>query len=315
MLEERAFFDENRTDSAPVASSGYEANISETEDGFKSTSTTRGGAYSPRLLLSVAIGFTVELFALYEQSVGLAFLGLMAGFIAYNCFHVVLEWERGIVLRFGKLHKVAQPGLVVTIPFVDSFAAIVDMRMRSTAFRAERVLTSDLVPVNVDAVLFWGVFDAGKASAEVRNYERLVFWVAQTTLRDVMGGVDIAQLSTRRTQIDREVADILEQKTSEWGISVTSVEIRDIVVPEALQEALSAEARAKQEYQARVVRAEAEREAADMFVEAAEIYKADPVAMELRAMDFVYEGVKEKGSLVVVPSGLAQAFEVLNKGD
>ncbi len=227
--------------------------------------------------------------------------------------HVVLEWERTVVLRFGKFNRVAGPGLIFMIPFVEYSAATVDLRMRSTAFKAEHVLTSDLVPVDVDAVLFWMVWDAGKACSEIRNYERLVYWVAQTTLRDVMGGVGIAQMGVRRTQIDKEVASILERKTSEWGITIVSVEIRDIEIPADLQEALSAEARAEREYNARIILAEVEKEVSEMFVDAARTYKKEDAALQLRAMSFVADSVKEKGGLVVVPSALSEAFEGLEK--
>ena len=185
--------------------------------------------------------------------------------------------------------------------------------MRSTAFKAEHVLTADLVPVDVDAVLFWTVWDAGKACTEVKNFVRLVYWVAQTTLRDVMGSVNIAQLSTRREQIDKEVADILDKKTNEWGITVVSVEIRDIEIPEDLQEALSAEARAEREYNARVILAEVEKEISEMFVDAARTYGREDAALQLRAMSFVADSVKEKGGLVVVPSAISEAFEGLEK--
>ena len=163
------------------------------------------------------------------------------------------------------------------------------MRMRSTAFKAEHVLTADLVPVNVDAVLFWTVWDAGKACSEVKNYVRLVYWAAQTTLRDVMGAV----------------------KTNEWGITVVSVEIRDIEIPDELQESLSAEARAEREYNARVILAEVEKEISEMFVDAARTYGREDAALQLRAMSFVSDSVREKGGLVVIPSALSEAFEGL----
>ncbi len=238
-------------------------------------------------------------------------LGLLLALLMFSCTHVVLEWERAVVLRFGKFSHVAGPGLFFTIPIIDSVTATVDTRMRSTTFKAEHVLTADLVPVDVDAVLFWAIFDAEKACSEVKNYVRLVYWIAQTTLRDVMGAVNIAQLSTRRLQIDKEVKDILEQKTSEFGITVQSVEIRDIEVPADLQEALSAEARAERESNARVMLAEVEREVSDIFVEAAETYGNKDAALQLRAMSFVADSVKEKGGTVVIPSVLSEAFEGL----
>lgn len=291
--------------------------------GSDKTTTSRFGAYLFRWVFALAffVGFALVAVFAYVFSGGqaavavgiLVLAGVLAGAIAYSCSHVILEWERAVVLRCGKFHRVAGPGIVFMIPVVDYVAATVDLRMRSTAFKAEHVLTSDLVPVNVDAVLFWTVWDAEKACSEIRNYERMVFWIAQTTLRDVMGAISIAQLSTRRTQIDEEVKSILDRKTNEWGITIVSVEIRDIEIPEELQEALSAEARAEREYNARIILAEVEKEVSEMFVEAARIYKQEDSALQLRAMSYVSESVREKGGLVVVPSAISDAFEGLEK--
>ena len=278
---------------------------------FEDTATSRFGAVLLRWLLAAGVAALFMAAAWYFSSPPLVVLGVVAGIVLFSCAHVVLEWERTVVLRFGKFNRVAGPGLIFMIPFVEYSAATVDLRMRSTAFKAEHVLTSDLVPVDVDAVLFWMVWDAGKACSEMRNYERLVFWIAQTTLRDVMGAVNIAQLSTRREQIDREVADILERKTNEWGITVVSVEIRDIEIPDELQESLSAEARAEREYNARVILAEVEKEISEMFVDAARTYGREDAALQLRAMSFVSDSVREKGGLVVIPSALSEAFEGL----
>ena len=285
--------------------------ITDVDSGFEDTATSRYGAILLRWLISVVLALAFFAVAWYFSSIALAVVGVVAGVVLFSCAHVVLEWERTVVLRFGRFNRVAGPGLIFMIPFVEYSAATIDLRMRSTAFKAEHVLTSDLVPVDVDAVLFWMVWDAGKACSEIRNYERLVFWVAQTTLRDVMGSVGIAQMSVRRTQIDKEIADILERKTSEWGITIVSVEIRDIEIPEDLQEALSAEARAEREYNARIILAEVEKEVSEMFVDAARTYKEEDAAMQLRAMSFVSESVKDKGGLVVIPSSLSDAFEGL----
>ena len=269
-----------------------------------------GDSRRPLYYLIICCAINIVLDALF---VIVFHMGVLGAAVLFSCMHVVLEWERTVVLRFGKFNRVAGPGLIFMIPFVEYSAATVDLRMRSTAFKAEHVLTSDLVPVDVDAVLFWMVWDAGKACSEIRNYDRLVYWVAQTTLRDVMGGVGIAQMGVRRTQIDKEVASILERKTSEWGITIVSVEIRDIEIPADLQEALSAEARAEREYNARIILAEVEKEVSEMFVDAARTYKKEDAALQLRAMSFVADSVKEKGGLVVVPSALSEAFEGLEK--
>lgn len=290
-----------------------EPEITDEDSMFEDTATSRFGAVLLRWLLAAGVAALFMAAAWCFSSPLLAVLGVIAGIVLFSCAHVVLEWERTVVLRFGKFNRVAGPGLIFMIPFVEYSAATVDLRMRSTAFKAEHVLTSDLVPVDVDAVLFWMVWDAGKACSEMRNYERLVFWIAQTTLRDVMGGVGIAQMGVRRTQIDKEIADILERKTSEWGITIVSVEIRDIEIPEELQESLSAEARAEREYNARIILAEVEKEVSEMFVDAARTYKEEDAALQLRAMSFVSESVKDKGGLVVIPSALSDAFEGLEK--
>lgn len=281
------------------------------EAGFRGDATKRSGTLVLRLALPVAALVLGVLVCVMLKSWIPVVLGLAVAALFFSCTHVVLEWERAVILRAGRFHRVAGPGFVFMLPVIDSVTAIVDMRMRSTTFRAEHVLTADLVPVDVDAVLFWTIWDAEKACSEVKNYVRLVYWVAQTTLRDVMGAVTIAQLSTRRTQIDKEVADILETKTNEYGITVLSVEIRDIEVPEDLQESLSAEARAERECNARIIKAEVEKEISEMMVEAARIYGREDSALQLRAMSFVSESVQERGGLVVIPSALSEAFEGL----
>ena len=279
----------------------------------RSRASRNGAVVFAAVVFVLAFGIVLAAAQAAFGEIGLVALvsAAIVGWLASSSVHIVLEWEKAVVLRFGKFNRVAGPGLIFMIPLVEYSAATVDMRMRSTAFKAEHVLTADLVPVNVDAVLFWTVWDAGKACSEVKNYVRLVYWAAQTTLRDVMGAVNIAQLSTRREQIDREVADILERKTNEWGITVVSVEIRDIEIPDELQESLSAEARAEREYNARVILAEVEKEISEMFVDAARTYGREDAALQLRAMSFVSDSVREKGGLVVIPSALSEAFEGL----
>ncbi|MEI3230843.1 MAG: SPFH domain-containing protein [Gordonibacter pamelaeae] len=188
-----------------------------TEAQFDETTASRTGATALRWVLTLIVFFLFAGMAWLTWSLAPVVVGALASAVLFSCMHVVLEWERSVVLRFGRFNRVAGPGLIFMIPLVEYSAATVDMRMRSTAFKAEHVLTADLVPVNVDAVLFWTVWDAGKACSEVKNYVRLVYWAAQTTLRDVMGAVNIAQLSTRREQIDREVADILGAQDERVG--------------------------------------------------------------------------------------------------
>ena len=177
-----------------------------------------------------------------------------------------------MVLRFGKFNRVAGPGLIFMIPLVEYSAATVDMRMRSTAFKAEHVLTADLVPVNVDAVLFWVVWDAEKACTEVEDYYAAVSFLAQTALREAVGRSTVAEVALRRDQLDAEIKDDIEKEAAGWGVDIISVKVRDIVIPDELQESLSAEARAEREYNARVILAEVEKEISEMFVDAARTY-------------------------------------------
>ncbi|HBT95040.1 MAG TPA: hypothetical protein DEB24_02545 [Coriobacteriia bacterium] len=280
---------------------------------FEETSTSRSGATVFRVSVSIIVLMIFTTIAWLQKSPVYVIGGLLAAALLFYSVHIILEWERAMVLRFGKLNRMRGPGLFFTIPFVEYVTAIVDLRLRSTVFKAERVLTSDLVPVNVDAVLFWLVYDAKKACAEIRSFEKSVFWISQTTLRDVIGGMSIAQMSTRRVQLDKEVKTALEQKMTDWGVTAVSVEIRDIEIPPELQDAMSVEAQAEREYNARVILAEVEKEISEMFVDAARTYKEEEGAMQLRAMSFVSNSVKDKGGLVVVPSALSDAFDGLSK--
>ncbi|MCI9129504.1 MAG: slipin family protein [Eggerthellaceae bacterium] len=309
-MDKGSYFDEPAEAIPNSGGMDIEAKLTESTTSRAGAVWLRVGISSIPLLASIILAFALKAI-FYPWAVLL--VGLACSAVLLGCTHVVLEWERAVVLRFGKFYRVAGPGLIMMAPFIDSVTATVDMRIRSTAFKAEHVLTADLVPADVDAILFWTVWDAEKACTEVRSYERLIYWVAQTTLRDVMGAVTIAQLSTRREQIDKEVANILEAKTNEWGITITAVEIRDIEIPEDLQESLSAEARAERERNARMILAEVEKDISDLFVEAAKVYGDESAALQLRAMSMVSDSVKEKGDLVVIPSSLADAFEGLKK--
>ncbi len=217
------------------------------------------------------------------------------------CFKVAVQWERAIVLRLGRFHSVAGPGSFWVIPLVDRIAAWIDHRMMVTPFGAEKTLTRDTVPVNVDAVLFWVVWDGRKAALEVKNYKQAIYWSAQTALRDIIGKMDLADILVGREKIDTELQEMIDRRTTPWGITVESVEIRDIVIPEALEDAMSRQAQAERERQARIILGQAEQQIAESFLEAARVYKNEPVALRLRSLNMIMEGVKERGSLVVVP--------------
>lgn len=228
--------------------------------------------------------------------------------LACMSMHIAMQWEKVVVLRLGKFARCKGPGLYFTIPFIEQVALCVDQRVMLTGFAAEETLTSDLVPINVDAVLFWMVWDAEKAALEVENYYNSVSLVAQTALRDAIGRASASEVAVRRNQLDEELQEVIEEKTSQWGITILSVEIRDIVIPESLQEAMSAEAQAEREKNARMVLAEVEKDISSMLVEAADQYQENEVALRLRTMHLLYESVKGSGGTVVVPSAYSEGF-------
>jgi regulator of protease activity HflC (stomatin/prohibitin superfamily) len=216
-------------------------------------------------------------------------------------FKIAAQWEKAVVLRLGRFRRVVGPGLFWVIPLVDRVAAWVDHRMMVTPFGAEKTLTRDTVPVDVDAVLFWVVWDATKAALEVKDYRQAISWTAQTALRDIIGKMDLADILIGRERIDAELQQIIDRRTTSWGITIESVEIRDITIPPALEDAMSRQAQAERERQARRILGQAEREVAEDFLNAAARYEGKPMAFQLRSLSIIMAGVKERGSLVVVP--------------
>jgi regulator of protease activity HflC (stomatin/prohibitin superfamily) len=221
---------------------------------------------------------------------------------------VAQQWERAVVLRLGRFVGLRGPGLFWILPFVDAVARSIDQRMITTAFAAEQTLTSDTVPVNVDAVLFWVVHDPEKAALEVQNYPVAVSWAAQTALRDIIGRTSLADLLRGRDKIEQELQQLIDQRSTPWGVSVQAVEMRDIVIPSQLQEAMSREAQAAREKRARIILGEAEVEIARSFETASRAYQDNPTALHLRAMNMLYEGLKEKGALMLVPSTAVESM-------
>lgn len=224
---------------------------------------------------------------------------------------ISLQWDRAIVLRLGRFHALKGPGVFWLVPFIDQVARYVDMRIRATEFYSESTLTRDTVPVNVDAICFWLVWDAQKAVLEVENYYRAIVLSAQTGLRDTIGTHTLAEMLTQRESLGKELQEVLDRKTNPWGISVQSVEVRDVIIPQGLEDAMSKQAQAERERQARIILGTAETEIAAKFVEAARQYQNNPVAVHLRGMNMLYEGLKEKGSMIIVPSS---AVETMNLG-
>lgn len=232
----------------------------------------------------------------------------LAGVICAYSVRIAPQWEKAVVLRLGKFNRVVGPGLYFVIPVVEHVAAHVDQRVITTPFMAEEALTADLTPLDIDAVLFWYVWSPKDSCVEVEDYQQAIWWAAQTALRDAVGRINLAEVATRREQINAQIKEILDPKANDWGITVVSVEIRNIVIPEALQDAMSREAQAERERNARVLLAEVEKDISEMFVEAAEIYEKNDKALQLRSMNLIYESVKEKGGLVIAPSGFGEAF-------
>ena len=235
-------------------------------------------------------------------------IAVLAGLVVAYSIRVVPQWERAVVLRFGKLNLCVGPGICFVIPVVEHVTAHVDQRIIATPFVAEEALTADLVPLNIDAVLFWMVRNPMDACTEVEDYPSAVWWAAQTALRDAIGRINLAEVATRRKQIDSEVKEVLDENIRDWGIEVVAVQIRDIAIPKELQDAMSLEAQAERERNARLILAEVEKDISEMFVEAASTYDENEKAMQLRTMNLIYESVKEKGGLVIAPSAFSEGF-------
>jgi regulator of protease activity HflC (stomatin/prohibitin superfamily) len=243
--------------------------------------------------------------------------------VAYVCVMILIalyiflalkigsQWEKAVVLRFGKFRGLYGPGLFWIIPIVDTVTEWIDHRVMVTAFSAEKTLTKDTVPVDVDAVLFWMVWDAEKAALEVENYKTAISWAAQTALREVIGQMDLSYILVGRARMDADLQKIIDERTTPWGVSVQSVEIRDIVIPQELEDAMSRQAQAERERQARVILGESEMQIASSFADASKAYINNPTALHLRAMNMLFEGLKEKGALVIVPSS---AVDTMNLG-
>ena len=235
-------------------------------------------------------------------------LGVFLGVIAALSPRVAQQWERAVVLRLGRFVGLRGPGLFWIIPFIDTVTRSIDQRTITTGFAAEQTLTADTVPVNVDAVLFWMVHDPEKASLEVQNYGAAISWAAQTALRDIIGKTSLADLLRGREKTEQELQKIIDERSTPWGVTVQGVEMRDIVIPSQLQEAMSREAQAAREKQARIILGEAEMEIARSFEIASRVYQDNPTALHLRAMNMLYEGLKEKGALMLVPSTAVESM-------
>ena len=257
------------------------------------------------LLLPILLGGLATWLTLNPAGI---IVGLFLGFLFAQAPKIARQWERAVVLRLGRYVGLRGPGLFWIIPFVDTVSTWVDQRVITTSFAAEETLTSDTVPVNVDAVLFWMVYDPEKAALEVQNYPQAVSWAAQTALRDIIGRTSLTDLLRGRERIEEELQQLIDQRSNPWGVTVQSVEMRDVIIPAALQDAMSREAQAAREKQARIILGQAEVEIAHSFETAARSYRDNPTALHLRAMNMLYEGLKEKGALMLVPSSAVESM-------
>jgi len=258
-------------------------------------------------VLIVAVILGVTLTSTTQNPVWLP-LAIVAGVLFSQSPKIAKQWERAVVLRLGRYTGLRGPGLFWITPFVETVSIYVDQRVVTTSFAAEETLTSDTVPVNVDAVLFWMVHDSEKAALEVQDYTQAVSWAAQTGLRDIIGRTSLSELLRGRERIEAELQALIDQRSNPWGVTVQSVEMRDIVIPASLQDAMSREAQASREKSARIILGQAEVEIAHLFFEAAKSYENNPTALHLRAMNILYEGLKEKGALMVVPSNVVESM-------
>jgi regulator of protease activity HflC (stomatin/prohibitin superfamily) len=241
--------------------------------------------------------------------VGAAFF--VAALLAAAAIKVANQWERAIVLRLGRFTALRGPGLFLIVPVIDTVPYWIDIRVITSTFKAEKTLTKDTVPVDVDAVLFWRVVDAQKAALDVEDFRNAVAWAAQTALRDVIGKTMLADMLEGREKISRELGLIIDQRATPWGVDVISVELKDVLIPAGLEDAMSMQAQAERERQARIILGESERQVAEKFQEAARTYADDPTAFHLRAMNMLYEGLKQNSTIVIVPS---TAVETMNLG-
>ena len=262
----------------------------------------------------LAIGMALA-YASYDvqDSTGAIWIGsisFLVALIVSSAIKIADQWEKAVVLRLGRFHSLRGPGLFFIIPIVDTVAYWIDIRVITTSFTAEKTLTKDTVPVDVDAVLFWKVLDAKKAALEIAEYKSAINWASQTALRDVIGKTMLSEMLEGRDKMSEKLQKIIDERTEPWGINVISVEVKDVLIPSSLQDAMSMQAQAERERQARVILGDSERQVAEKFGEAAKTYENNPTALHLRAMNMLYEGLKTNSTIVIVPSSALETMQL-----
>jgi len=241
---------------------------------------------------------------------GIGVITFAVALVASSAIKVADQWDRAVILRLGRFHELKGPGLFFIIPIIDMIPYWIDTRIIPTSFKAEKTLTKDTVPVDVDAVLFWQVIDPKKAALDVADYQVAISWASQTALRDVIGKTMLSDMLEGREKISGELQKIIDERTEPWGVKVISVEVKDVLIPPALEDAMSMQAQAERERQARVILGDSERQVAEKFGEAAKTYVDNPTALHLRAMNMLYEGLKSNASIVIVPSSAVESMQL-----
>ena len=277
---------------------------------MKPTSSVAALAFVVIVAIGVALNYSVNGFAANFSNNWFIIVVVIFAYLVSVAIKVANQWDRAVVLRLGRFHALRGPGLFLIIPIIDTIPYWIDTRVITSSFKAERTLTKDTVPVNVDAVLFWKVVDPMKAALGVADYQTAISWAAQTALRDVIGKTILSEMLEGREKISTELQKIIDTRTEPWGINVISVEVKDVLIPAALEDAMSMQAQAERERQARVILGDSERQIAEKFVEAANTYASNPAALHLRAMNMLYEGLKQNSTIVIVPSTAVEGMQL-----
>ncbi len=262
------------------------------------------------LAIGAGLAYALSGGAVNGVSVSVAIIAFVIALGVSLSIKVADQWERVVILRLGTFRGLEGPGLFFIIPIIDTIPYWIDMRVITASFKAEKTLTKDTVPVDVDAVLFWKVLDPQKAALDVADYRSAISWASQTALRDVIGKTMLSDMLEGREKISAELQKIIDERTEPWGVNVISVEVKDVLIPAALEDAMSMQAQAERERQARVILGDSERQVAEKFGEAAKTYANNPVALHLRAMNMLYEGLKQNSTIVIVPSTAVESMEL-----
>jgi regulator of protease activity HflC (stomatin/prohibitin superfamily) len=277
---------------------------------MKTKSSFAGLIFFVILIIGFVIAYAMYAASAKVEGIWFGIIIFIVALIVSSAIKIADQWEKAVVLRLGRFHALRGPGLFFIIPIIDTIPYWIDTRVITTAFAAEKTLTKDTVPVDVNAVLFWKVVDPKKAALDVADYNSAINWASQTALRDVIGKTMLSDMLEGREKISHILQSIIDVRTEPWGITVIAVEVKDVLIPQALEDAMSMQAQAERERQARVILGDSERQVAKKFGEAAETYIDNPIALHLRAMNMLYEGLKTNATIVIVPSSAVESMQL-----